>query len=129
MARAFLRPQTPYGAGHRGVDLVGAAGAEVLATDAGAVTHVGVLAGRGTVTIRHASGLRSTYEPVTGAVRTGDIVTRGQVIGRLSDAQSHCAPATCLHLGALLGEEYLDPLVLLGTARVRLLPLAQAPDG
>ncbi len=130
VVRPFLRPPTRYGAGHRGVDLAGAAGQDVLAVEAGTVTHVGRIAGRSTVTVLHASGVRSTYEPVAAVVATGAAVRRGTVLGRLEQNGSHCDSATCLHLGALRGGDYLDPLVFLtGGRRVRLLPLAQAPDG
>jgi murein DD-endopeptidase MepM/ murein hydrolase activator NlpD len=130
VVRPFLRPATRYGAGHRGVDLAGAAGQEVLAVEAGTVTHVGSIAGRGTITILHASGIRSTYEPVDPTVSTGSVVGRGARLGRLEEGGSHCAPAICLHLGAVRDEVYLDPVVfLLGGQRVRLLPLRQAPEG
>ena len=92
------------------------------AVDEGVVGHVGVVAGRGTVTVLHRSGLRSTYEPVDAAVEVGDVVTRGQRIGTVSTG-GHCAPGTCLHLGALRGPVYVDPLTLLGATQVRLLPL------
>lgn len=97
--------------------------------EAGAVTHVGVIGGRGTVTVTHRFGIRSTYEPVAPIVTVGTVVTPGQVLGRIDDAGSHCDPGPCLHLGALRGTFYLDPLVLLAGGRVRLLPLGQAPDG
>ena len=122
VARSFVRPASTWGAGHRGVDLASARGSRVLAVDDGVIGHVGVIAGRSTVTVVHRSGLRSTYEPVDAVVMVGDEVGQGQQIGTLA-AGGHCPPATCLHLGALLADTYLDPLTLLGTARVRLLPL------
>lgn len=118
----FERPSTEYAAGHRGVDLAGRAGQAVLAVDAGTVTHVGVIAGRGTVTVLHSSGIRSTYEPLAPTVRPGAVVTRGSVLGTLTEG-GHCGSAPCLHLGAVRGSEYLDPMDLLATRRVRLLPL------
>lgn len=127
--RAFVRPATAYGAGHRGIDLAGSTGQEVLAVDAGTVTHVGRIADRGTVTVLHRSGVRSTYEPVEPAVTVGQVVSRGSHLGRLESTGAHCRPS-CLHLGAVRDHTYLDPLVFLtGGRRVRLLPLAQAPDG
>ncbi|WP_406830122.1 M23 family metallopeptidase [Pedococcus sp. KACC 23699] len=122
VVRPFIRPASTWGAGHRGVDLDASAGSAVRAVDAGVVTHVGVVAGRGTVTVLHRSGLRSTYEPVEAAVSVGDEVTRGQQLGTVA-AGGHCSPAACLHLGALRGSTYVDPLTLLGATRVRLLPL------
>jgi murein DD-endopeptidase MepM/ murein hydrolase activator NlpD len=112
------------------VDLAGSSGQEVLAVEAGTVTHVGSIAGRGTVTVLHSSGIRSTYEPVDPAVSTGATVSRGTPLGRLEESGSHCAPGICLHLGAVRGEVYLDPLIfLMGGQRVRLLPLARGPVG
>lgn len=130
LVRPFLRPATTYGAGHRGVDLAGASGQEVRAVEAGVVTHVGSIAGRGTVSVLHASGIRSTYEPLAPEVVTGSAVARGGVLGRLQETGSHCVPALCLHLGAIRGDTYLDPMVFLqGGQRVRLLPMRQLPLG
>lgn len=117
----FVAPRSTYGAGHRGIDLVASQGQMVRAVDAGVVTHVGVIAGRGTVSITHASGLRSTYEPVHGVAVTGSNVAKGQLIGSVS-GRSHCG-GSCLHLGALAGSAYLDPRPLLGGGPVILLPL------
>ena len=125
VARPFVRPATAYGTGHRGIDLAASMGQGVLAVEAGTVTHVGSIAGRGTVTVLHSSGIRSTYEPVDTTLSTGSLVARGAPLGRLTGSGSHCAPAVCLHLGALRGEVYLDPVVfLVGGQRVRLLPLS-----
>jgi murein DD-endopeptidase MepM/ murein hydrolase activator NlpD len=82
-----------------------------------------VVAGRGTISVLHRSGIRSTYEPVDPSVRVGQVVARGAVLGTLATTGSHCAPAPCLHLGALRGDAYLDPLLLLLGGRVRLLPM------
>lgn len=122
LARPFIRPASTWGAGHRGVDLATSVGSDVSAVDAGVVSHVGVIAGRGTVTVLHRSGLRSTYEPVDAVVTVGVVVARGELLGTVT-AGGHCSPADCLHLGALRGPTYLDPLTLLGATRVRLLPL------
>jgi murein DD-endopeptidase MepM/ murein hydrolase activator NlpD len=120
--RRFQRPASTWGPGHRGIDLAATPGQEVLAAAAGRVTHVGVVAGRGTVSVLHAGGVRTTYEPVSARVRRGDTVRSGEVIGVVAEkGGSHCSP--CLHLGALRGRTYLDPLVLLRRGRVVLLPL------
>lgn len=121
----FVAPRSTYGAGHRGIDLGATQGQAVGAVDVGVVTHVGVISGRGTVSVTHASGLRSTYEPVQGVVSTGSQVTKGQVIGSVV-GRSHCG-GSCLHLGALAGSTYLDPRPLLGGGPVILLPLGAGP--
>lgn len=119
----FSAPAGRYGPGHRGIDLDAVLGRAVTAVDAGRVSHVGVVAGRGTVTLRHRSGLRSTYEPVRSSLHVGDQVARGESVGVLEPGSSHCVPAACLHLGALQDSAYLDPLPLLRPARVILLPV------
>jgi murein DD-endopeptidase MepM/ murein hydrolase activator NlpD len=71
----------------------------------------------------HPGGLRTTYEPVIATVHTGDAVTAGQSLGALEAGHPGCPVAACLHWGLRRGEQYLDPLALLGLGRVRLLPL------
>ncbi|KAA1426268.1 murein hydrolase activator EnvC family protein [Nocardioides antri] len=118
----FDPPTSPYGPGHRGVDLLGRPGQAVRSALAGTVTYAGPLAGRGVVVVSHGD-TRTTYEPVTARVSVGDPVAAGAVIGTLQPFASHCAPRTCLHWGWLRGETYLDPLRLVGAGPVRLLPL------
>ncbi|MBN9607358.1 MAG: M23 family metallopeptidase [Actinomycetales bacterium] len=111
IARPFVAPATPYGAGHRGVDLAAPAGTEVRSPESGVVWFAGVVVDRPVISIRHADGLLSSFEPVDPAVATGDPVGRGQVIGTL--VPGHCA-AGCLHLGARIDGAYVNPLLFLG---------------
>jgi murein DD-endopeptidase MepM/ murein hydrolase activator NlpD len=122
MVRPFDPPDSPYGAGHRGVDLLGTVGQPVLAALPGSVTYAGSLAGRGVVVVDHGA-TRTTYEPVAATVPVGTQVAAGGRIGRLELAGSHCFPRACLHWGWIEGETYLDPLRLVGAGPVRLLPL------
>ena len=119
----FDPPQQTWGAGHRGVDLAAAVGQPVLAPSAGVVTFSGVVVDRGVVVVTAASGLRSSLEPVTSSVPVGAPVARGQVVGQVSAATGHCVPVPCLHWGVRRDETYLDPLALVGSRRVVLLPL------
>lgn len=119
LGERFDPPATPYGPGHRGVDLSGHVGAPVRAVAAGRVTFAGQVAGVPVVTIDHGPE-RSTYQPVKARVTVGDSVRAGDVIGTLLGSHSHCATA-CLHLGRLVGEDYLDPLELLGGGHFRLI--------
>lgn len=123
VVRGFQRPASDYGSGHRGVDLSARPGQTVHAAAAGRTAFVGAIAGRGTVAVAHAGGVRTTYEPVSPIVSVGDLVVRGQPIGTLEPSGSHCDPVVCLHFGAIRGRAYLDPLALLGGAPVRLLPV------
>jgi murein DD-endopeptidase MepM/ murein hydrolase activator NlpD len=118
----FAPPSERWSAGHRGVDLLGAAGARVRAAVAGTVTFAGTVAGRGVVVVGHGAS-RTTYEPVEPTVRRGEDVAAGATIGTLQSGLSHCAPRVCLHWGLIEDDEYRDPLSLLGGGRIRLLPL------
>jgi murein DD-endopeptidase MepM/ murein hydrolase activator NlpD len=118
----FDPPDNPYGAGHRGVDLLGRPGQQVHAALAGSVSYAGMLAGRGVVVVDHGA-TRTTYQPVSAGVDVGDAVAAGDPIGRLEVVGSHCLPSACLHWGWIEGETYLDPLELVGGGPVRLLPL------
>lgn len=122
----FDPPDSAFGSGHRGVDLGGSGGQAVLSALPGQVTFAGVIAGRGVVVVNHGD-TRTTYEPVAASVEVGDRVTSGQSIGVLQLIGSHCFPRACLHWGWLRGDVYLDPLLLVGVRRVRLLPLTGSP--
>jgi hypothetical protein len=81
VVRPFDPPPKPWNPGHRGIDLspgVAGVGASVLAVDGGVISHVGVIAGRGTVSVLHAGDIKSTYEPVSATVTYGQSVRRGQ---------------------------------------------------
>jgi murein DD-endopeptidase MepM/ murein hydrolase activator NlpD len=123
VVRGFDPPQTVYGAGHRGVDLAALPGAPVLAAGPGLVAYAGNLAGRGVISIQHADGLRTTYEPVQPTVRVGARVAAGALIGRLVAGHLGCPVVACLHWGVRRGDAYLNPLDLIQQGPVRLLPL------
>lgn len=124
VVRGFEPPSSLWGPGHRGVDLLGRVGEPVHAALGGRIAFAGRLAGRGVVVVEH-GGRRTTYEPVAAVVKVGQPVTRGQTIGTLELAQSHCFPRSCLHWGLIRdrGDVYLDPLTLVGGGPVRLLPV------
>lgn len=122
VVRGFEPPPTPFAAGHRGVDLAGWPGQAVRATLPGTVGFAGSIGGKPVVTVLH-GGRRTTYEPVVASVERGQAVAAGEVLGRLTLTDSHCFPAACLHWGLIRGEDYLDPLSLIGSGPVRLLPL------
>ncbi|WP_238154530.1 M23 family metallopeptidase [Ornithinimicrobium sufpigmenti] len=125
VARAFDLPEQRWLPGHRGLDLVGVAGEQVLAVDAGVITFSGTIAGVGMVSVTHESGLRSTYQPVEEREPRDDRVGRGQRLGVLGATGSHCVSEDCLHLGAVRGRDaYVDPLLLLLGAELALLPVA-----
>lgn len=120
----FDPPAVVWGSGHRGVDLALAAGSQVLAAADGTVAFAGMVAGRPVVSIDHADGIRTTYEPVDPCVEAGEAVARGQVIGTLQSGH-RADGADALHWGARTGPKtYVNPLRLLQPAVIRLKPLS-----
>jgi hypothetical protein len=131
VVRPFDPPPKPWNPGHRGIDLspgVAGVGASVLAVDGGVISHVGVIAGRGTVSVLHAGDIKSTYEPVSATVTYGQTVRRGQAARHAGTRRARIAPRlACLHLGALRRQssgawDYFDPLFLLTAVEIVLLP-------
>jgi murein DD-endopeptidase MepM/ murein hydrolase activator NlpD len=119
IVRPFIAPITPYAPGHRGIDVV--TDGTVIAPADGVVYFAGYVVDRPVLSIAHAGGLLSSYEPVTTDLHAGDSVIRGQSIG--SVAAGHC-PSVCLHFGVRLGGEYVSPLNFLGgIPRSVLLPM------
>ncbi|MEJ7755095.1 MAG: peptidoglycan DD-metalloendopeptidase family protein [Nocardioidaceae bacterium] len=117
LIRPFVAPTSMYGAGHRGVDLLGTPGVMVTAVDSGTVRFSGTVAGTPVLSIGHGTQV-STYQPVAATVQRGDEVVAGQPVGRLVLAASHCAPRACLHLGRRTGADrtYADPMDMFGTS-------------
>ncbi|MDO5080355.1 M23 family metallopeptidase [Buchananella hordeovulneris] len=112
VVRPFSLPAHRWLPGHRGVDLAAAAGSPVHAAGDGTVAFAGVVAGKPVVSLDHADGIRTTYEPVVASVQAGQAVRRGQVIGILQPG--HLPDGDALHWGARRGRDrYLDPLTLL----------------
>jgi len=108
--RPFIAPETPYSAGHRGID-VAAQSARVLAPSAGVVHFAGVVVDRPVLSIRHPGGLISSYEPVIALVSEGQSVARGDVIGEA--ILGHCS-VPCIHFGVRRDGKYISPLNYLG---------------
>lgn len=119
---SFDPPAHDWLRGHRGVDLALAAGSPVRAAAAGTVAFSGPVAGRPVVSIDHADGIRTTYEPVEPCVQAGDHVEAGQVIGTLL-AGHRTDGVDALHWGARTGRKsYINPLRLLTSTVIRLKP-------
>ncbi|MCJ7827374.1 MAG: M23 family metallopeptidase [Demequinaceae bacterium] len=122
--RLFDRPDTPWGSGHRGIDLMADVGQVVLSPGDGVVAFAGPVVDRGVVSIRHPGGLVSSLEPIAAAVTVGESVSTGDPIGTVTDERGHCGTLVCLHWGVRRDGRYVNPLnVLAGYGPVRLLPL------
>lgn len=125
VVRGYDPPEERWAAGHRGVDLAGEPDAEVRSPRAGVVSFAGMVAGRPVVVVDHGAE-RTTLEPVVATLPTGRSVAAGDVVGRLAPGHEPCPAAACLHWGLKRGEDYLDPLAGLTTAR--LLPDSAAAE-
>lgn len=128
IVRPFDPPDSPYGTGHRGIDLGVPSGTVAVAPAPGTVSFAGSVGGRLFVTIDHGGGLTSTMSWVDALlVRRDDVVLAGQPVAR----SGGCHPgdvAPCLHFGVRLDGQYRDPLEYLGPIEVwrfiRLAPFA-----
>ncbi len=125
--RGFDPPDTPFGSGHRGIDIAVPIGTAVRAPAAGVVTFAGPVGGLLFLTIDHGSGLESTYSWLGSlAARKGAVVSEGDVIARSGPGHPG-APVPHLHFGVKLEDVYVDPIDYLGPIEVwrfiRLAPL------
>lgn len=117
----FRAPVHDYGPGHRGMDIVAQAGAEVRAPAAGVVAFRGVVADRPLLTIDHGDGYVSTLEPVESGLSPGDAVSAGAGVGIVA-AGGHTSQGA-LHVGVRVDKRYVNPRGLFGLMpRAVLLP-------
>ncbi|MEW2480835.1 M23 family metallopeptidase [Mycobacterium sp. NPDC049093] len=127
VTRGFDAPSPNWNRGHRGVDLAAPPEQPIYAAAPGTVVFAGVLAGRPVVSLAHPGGLRTSYEPVQAAVRPGQSVGAGQLLGTLLAGHPGCPVAACLHWGAMWGPasnaDYVNPLGLLAETPIRLKPV------
>lgn len=125
--RGFEPAATPYGPGHRGIDIEAEHGTPVRAAERGVVVFAGRIGGERFIALVHADGIRTTYSWLSRVdVREGDAVRRAEVIGG-SGGGHPGSDGGHLHFGARIDDVYLDPLTLLEPVSlvgiVRLAPL------
>jgi len=124
----FDPPSTPFGAGHRGIDIAAPVGTPVRAPAPGVVAFAGAVAGHLFVTVDHGGGLASTYSWVSAIlVRKGDAVARGSALA-LTGTGHPGVERPHLHFGVRLDGTYRDPLGFLAPlSLVGLIRLAPIP--
>jgi murein DD-endopeptidase MepM/ murein hydrolase activator NlpD len=127
--RPFDPPDTPFGAGHRGIDIAAPLGTPVWAAADGVVAFAGRVAGSLFVSVDHPDGVRTTYSWLgTVEVAPGAPVGRGDVLGTSGPGHAGLDPPH-LHFGARVGDVYIDPMLLLERASlvglVHLAPLEE----
>jgi murein DD-endopeptidase MepM/ murein hydrolase activator NlpD len=131
VTRGFEATSSPYGPGHRGVDLAAGPGTSVRAPAAGRVVFAGPVAGRAWVSLLVAAGVVVTVGPLASPgerpgprAAPGDPVRAGARVGWLVDGHDGA-----VHLSVRVDGAYVDPLpYLVGLARPRLAPLRR-PGG
>jgi len=114
IVRDFDAPQTPWGPGHRGVDIAASGSTTLRAPVSGTLRFAGQVVSRGVVTIETREGFLVSMEPVTTTLEPGSSVRAGQSIGIIESG--HC-PTRCVHLGLRIDGNYVSPLAFLGHER------------
>ena len=110
----YRQSDTPYTAGHRGVDYLVVLAQGVFAPADGNVHFVGEVVNRQLISLSHNEQLLSSFEPVCSTFTEGEFVQKGQLIGEVCEGeetyQPHCQHQTCLHFSIRKNGEYLSPL-------------------
>lgn len=103
-------PFDGHEAHHKGVDIAGPAGSEVLSVATGVVTRAGPASGYGNlVEINHGSGYTTRYgHNQEVLVSVGETVTRGQPIALMGSTGRSTGPH--LHFEVLRNGQHVDPL-------------------
>lgn len=103
-------PFDGHQATHKGVDIAGKRGSEVVAVASGVVTRAGTASGYGNlVEINHGSGYHTRYgHNETLLVSVGDTVTRGQPIATMGSSGRSTGPH--VHFEVLRNGQQVNPL-------------------
>ncbi|MGQ0669573.1 MAG: murein hydrolase activator EnvC family protein [Actinomycetota bacterium] len=130
VVRAFDPPSTPFGAGHRGIDIAVPYGTSIAAPAPGVVSFAGPVGGQLFVSVDHGGGLVTSYSWLSiVAVRRGDAMIPGTILG-LTGVGHPGLTITHLHFGARQDGVYIDPMSLLSAGSVvdliRLAPIPAA---
>ena len=118
VVRGFEPPACEYCAGHRGVSVTVVDGSPVRAIADGTVTFAGEVAGNVFVVLQFAPDLRLTYGYLKDLVNddgkevtTGDVVTRGAVLGHGNSR---------VYLGVRRGHRPVNPAPYISAQRTKL---------
>lgn len=104
---SFRPPASFAGPGNRGLTFATSGGDLVSAAADGVVTFAGSIGEHAYVTVQHRDGIRTSYAFLAEVtVGVGDPVQQGGAVGVAGDEP--------FHLGARMGDTYLDPALLFG---------------
>lgn len=114
--RDFLAPETEYGPGHRGIDLLLDPEDPISSPIAGEVSFLGKVVNRNVISIRGFDGSIASFEPVCSELELNQEVAQGEVIGYWCKSDksyhSHCEK-TCVNVSARVDGKYRNPLWLM----------------
>lgn len=123
ISKPFDPPSVRWATGHRGVDITAETGAVLIAPDDGVISFNGTVAGKDVISIKHADGLTSTFEPAHSDLETGAPVFRGKPFGVADGSSDHCLDF-CVHWGVMDAyDDYLDPSTLILPRTIALKPV------
>ena len=118
LVNSYLAPDSPYGAGHRGVDYEVALGQGVFAPANATVSFVGLVVDRPVLSLSHNGKTISSYEPVCSSLTVGEPVAAGELVAEVCEPEQdyvpHCSDKLCLHFSTRQNGEYLSPLWFTG---------------
>jgi murein DD-endopeptidase MepM/ murein hydrolase activator NlpD len=125
--RGYDLPESPYGSGHRGIDIAAVVGTTVVSAAPGIVSFAGPVGGALFVSVDHGAGVVSSYSFLSVVdVHKGDVVAEAAPVGRSGTGHPGITPAH-LHFGVRVDGAYADPMSFLQPAGVvslvRLAPL------
>jgi hypothetical protein len=130
VTRPFQAPSSPYGKGHRGIDIAAAVGTVVVAPASGKVAFSGSIGTHLFLTLDHGANLFTTYSWISASlVAKGDRVRAGQPVA-LSGNGHPGDTIPSLHFGVKVDGAYVDPMQFLPpptvSTYIRLAPLLGA---
>ncbi len=109
--RVFVQPNSDWGAGHRGVDLVAEADDVIRAPTAAVIAYSGQTFGRPVITLKTEEKLTLEFEPacLSDFHKTGSVLSAGEGFAYFCPTSSGIHCAKCLHWGVKFGDYYLSP--------------------
>jgi hypothetical protein len=132
--RPFSFGDDPYAGGqHRGLDVAGEVGADVLAPASGTVTFAGTVPGGGkTISIRTDDGRYSVTLLHLGSISVGRgaVVAEGGVVGTVDTSGDPAYDRPYVYLGVRIASDpqgYIDPISLLPSLAIAAPTPAEAP--
>ena len=132
--KPFVYGGDPYAGGqHRGIDVAGRPEESVLAPASGVVSFAGTVGTNGKVVTLETPGGHAVTLVQLGsmAVRKGDVVREGAVVGSMGPSGTPEHEATYVHLGIRVATDpngYIDPLTLLPPRAAPAPPPAPSPQ-